>query len=215
MSAPLIGLTGAAGAGKDEVGKILARAGWRGLSFAAALRTEVSEAWAFPIAVLSDRIGKEKTTPQLTVDWCQSAYFRAWCEAMNIDMRAPRSPRWAMQTWGTWRRSQNPLHWINHVAVEISNCRHTRAGGVVITDVRMPNEANMLASRGGHLVRVHRPDLPALPPDTAGHESERHTELASAAEIHNDGTLEHLQAEVWRVVQQLAAQASSPARATP
>lgn len=202
MTAPLIGLTGRAGAGKDETGKVLARAGWRSLAFADALRIEVAEAWGIDIRLLGDRANKELPTPALRVHWCMSAKFRAWADVTHIDAQAPRSPRWIMQTWGSWRRSINPLHFVAYVDDWIRYQRD-RAPGLVVTDVRLPNEAAMLAARGGHLVRVHRPDLPAMAADTAGHESERPLALATAAQIHNDGDLEHLQAEVWRVVNEL------------
>lgn len=46
---PLLGLTGAAGAGKDAVGNILKASGWRGMAFADALRIEAAQAWALDI----------------------------------------------------------------------------------------------------------------------------------------------------------------------
>ena len=206
MSAPLlIGLTGAAGAGKDEVAKVLARAGWRGMAFADALRIEVAAAWAIDIRLFADRATKEATTPQLCVRWCQNASFMEWANHIGLALNQPRSPRWVMQAWGTWRRFQNPLYWVNYVEQWINYQRGNNKHGLVITDVRLANEAAMVRWRGGHLVRVHRSDLPPLPADTAAHESEQHVTLPADIDLHNDGDLQHLQSEVWRVVQQLHA----------
>ena len=202
---PLIGLTGAAGAGKDEAAKVLVRAGWRAMAFADALRIEVAAAWAIDIRLFADRVAKESTTPQLCVKWCQSSQFMAWANHIGLALNQPRSPRWVMQAWGTWRRTQTPLYWVNYVEQWVNYQRGVSTRGLVITDVRLANEAAMVRWRGGHLVRVHRPDLPALPDDTAAHESEQHNTLPADIDLHNDGDLQHLQTEVWRVVQQLAA----------
>lgn len=199
----LVGLTGAVGAGKDEAAKVLVRAGWRAMAFADALRIEVAEAWAIDIRLFADRAAKEKSTPQLCVKWCNNAMFMAWANHIGLALNQPRSPRWVMQAWGTWRRTQNPLYWVTHVEQWVNYQRGNNLHGLVITDVRLANEAAMVRWRGGHLVRVHRPDLPPLPDDTVAHESEQHNTLPADIDLHNDGDLQHLQAEVWRVVQRL------------
>lgn len=200
---PLIGLTGRPGAGKDEAAKVLVRAGWRSIAFADALRIEAAQAWGIDIRLFADRSAKEAPTPQLQVHWCNNVKFHAWAEHTGLDLKCPRSPRWVMQAWGTWRRSINPTHWVQYVQTWVRTHRVTGSHGLVVTDVRLPNEAAMLRSHGAHLVRVHRPDLPALPAETASHESELHHRLAVDDEMHNDGDLQHLQAEVWRVIASL------------
>ena len=204
MNAPLVGLTGAAGAGKDASAAMLVAAGWRGIAFADALRIEVAEAWAIDIRLFADRAAKEVPHPHLPLHYCGRPPFRAWAEATGLDMRAPRSPRFVMQAWGTWRRQINPLHWVQQVDAWVRYQRGRGAVGLVISDVRMPNEAAMVRGAGGCIVRVHRPDAPPLQADTATHESEQHRAIQADADIHNDGSLQHLQAEVWRVVPRLA-----------
>lgn len=199
----LIGLIGGVGTGKDEAAKVLVRAGWHAIAFADALRIEVAEAWAIDIRVFVDRTAKESNTPQLQINLCCNRAFTQWAEHVGLDMRCPRSPRWVMQAWGTWRRIVNPLHWVAHVENWVNYHHSIGHKGLVVTDVRLANEAEMVRWRGGHLVRVHRPGLPALPAETAAHESERHNTLPADMDLHNDGDLQHLQAEVWRVVQQL------------
>ena len=105
-----------------------------------------------------------------------------------------------MQAWGTWRRSGDKLYWVRIVADWIDMQRAMGHVHLVVSDVRLPNEAQMLRDHGGRLVRVHRPGLPALPADEAAHESERHEAIQADAEIHNDGDLHHLVDEVARVM---------------
>lgn len=204
MMPNLIGLTGAAGAGKDSAAAVLQRAGWRTLAFADSLRVECTEAWAIDMRLFADRNSKDKTTPQLKAGACQHADFLRWCAYLGISVYEPRSPRWVMQNWGTYRRSGDPMYWVTQVEHWIRYQRSTGNVRLAITDVRLPNEAAMLRSAGASIVRVHRPELPALDASTAGHESEQHHQLPVDAEIHNDGDLQHLAAEVARVLQQLA-----------
>ena len=204
MTAPLIGLTGHVGAGKDAAAAVLVRAGWRGIAFADALRIEVAEAWHIDIGLFANRHAKEQPALALSLQFCTRVGFLAWAQACGLDVVQPRSPRYVMQAWGTWRRAFNPLHWVQQVELWVRYQRGTGARGLVISDVRMPNEAAMLRAAGGHLVRVHRPCTSQLPPDTAGHESEGHITLQADADVHNDGDLQHLQSEVWRVLQHLS-----------
>ena len=200
----LIGLTGAVGAGKDSVAAVLLRAGWRGMAFADALRIEVAEAWGVDIRRFSERAGKERPTPETSAGRCMHAAFLRWAAYSGISLIEPRSPRWVLQTWGTFRRQADPAYWVTQVEHWITYQRGTGHPRLVITDVRLPIEADMLYRMHACLVRVHRPGLPDLPADTASHESEQHRALAVDADLHNDGTLEHLEAEVARVLQQLA-----------
>lgn len=199
----LIGLTGAAGAGKDSAAAVLQRAGWRGMAFADALRIEVSEAWGLDIRRFAERPGKDRAVPELAASYCMSKRFLTWAAYNGISLIEPRSPRWVMQTWGTFRRSGDSAYWVTQVEHWIRYQRSTGHPRMVITDVRLPNEAAMLRLAGGVLVRVHRPDLPALAADTAGHESEQHGNLRADANLHNDGDLQHLDAEVARVLHKL------------
>ena len=70
--------------------------------------------------------------------------------------------------------------------------------------MRFINEASLVRALGGHVVQVHRPDLPALDESTREHESE--TPIATRVAVHNDGDLEHLRAELARVIAELTGQ---------
>lgn len=201
----LIGLTGHAGAGKDSVAAVLCAGGWHSIAFADALRFEVAEVWRLDPGLLSDRRHKEQPTPALMAAAAENAAWLRWCAINGTSLIEPRSPRWVMQQWGSFRRQADPLHWVRQVEywVQYQRQKHGHRR-LVVTDVRLANEVAALRRLDGRIVRVHRPDLPALPPETAGHESELHTQIDADGDIHNDGPLQALSAEVWRVVLRLA-----------
>ena len=203
----LIGLTGAAGSGKASVGAVLGVAGWRVTAFADALRTEVAAAWGIDPRVLTVRAAKEVPTRSLAVGQAAHPEWVAWCQRQGWGLTEPRSPRWVLQQWGSWRRmTQGDGYWIGHVLVWLHHQWRTGAMpcSVVVTDVRYANEAAALRHQGGHIVQVHRPGLAPLPDDTASHESEGWRSIEAQAHIHNDGDLSSLSGEVVRAVSQLS-----------
>lgn len=202
----LIGLTGHAGAGKDSAAAVLCAAGYKSIAFADALRIEVAAAWGIDVGLMNDRRHKEHNTPQLAAGAGGNANWLRWVAVQGISLIQPRSPRWVLQQWGSFRRAADPLHWVHQVTYWVQYQRqHNGQLGLVVTDVRMPNEAEALRALGGHIVRVHRPGHNPLATDTAQHESERHVLLPADAEIHNDGALQDLGAEVWRALKALEA----------
>lgn len=200
----LIGLTGAVGAGKDTVAAMLCGGGYYSVALADALRIEVAAAWRIDPRQLTDRQTKEQPQARLAVGHCENAHWLHMCSLAGHNLMEPRSPRWVLQHWGSFRRAANADHWVQHVRVWIEQQRRHGIRDLVVTDVRYANEAAALRELGGHIVRVHRPDATPLTGDTARHESERHGEIPADADIHNTGTLADLSAEVWRVVLQLA-----------
>lgn len=220
MTAPgiLIGFTGRASAGKDTCAQLLAGHGFASISFADALRAEVAEAWRVDPRMLTDRDTKEWPIPALALDRCTDLRFvRAIVDAESgmsaSDFAAPRSPRWAMQRWGTeYRRAQDGRYWLDIVARWAGQHREQamqahRPALLCITDVRFPNEAGLVRAMGGHVVLVHRPGLPALTADTSQHPSE--APVLATLEVHNDGDIEHLRNELARVIATLTGQAQT------
>jgi hypothetical protein len=200
----IVGLVGRAGSGKDSVATALARFGFCSLAFADALRIEISQAWRMDQRMLTDRVLKERPLPALAIGMCTQPEFMRWALSQDLDLHQPRSARWLMQQWGTdFRRAQNPDYWVRVVEQLARRKIGTGWRRIVITDVRMTNEVDLVHRLGGALVRVHRPDLPPMPADTAGHDSEAHGGICTEGEIHNDGTLLELEHEVQRVLLQL------------
>lgn len=208
----LIGLTGHAGAGKDSAGQVLAAARWQTIAFADALRIEVASTWGIDVSLLHRRELKERPSSVLCVGNANSPNFIRWAAVQGISLIEPRSPRWVLQQWGTFRRDTDRLYWVRHVQGWLRQQLMRPPYCVAVTDVRYPNEAQALRDMGGLIVRVHRPGHMPLAADTAQHSSEQHAALQADADIHNTGGLDDLSAEVWRVVhalQQRVAQATN------
>lgn len=198
----LIGLTGRALAGKDTVACFLRYAGWEAIAFADALRIEVAEAFAIPIEMLTDRIGKDQSARCLAAGCCHRPDWLHFCASEEHSLIEPRSPRWVMQRWGTeFRRAADDRHWVRQVEAWVHAKRlHSPRTSLVITDVRMPNEAEMIRSLGGTIVRVHRPGAGLVEHDTAHHASEVHSQIVADLDLHNDGSLQHLGDQVRSLV---------------
>lgn len=200
----LIGLTGRPLAGKDTTAHILTASGFVATAFADALRAELAWAWGVDPRLFTDRETKEQPTDALAIQLCRDAGFLRLAAAQGWIASGPRSPRWAMQRWGTdYRRSQRPDYWAVRVEHWIHAQRLAGRRQLVITDVRFPDEAATLRRLGGWLVRVHRPGAAPMPAETAGHVSEAHSELHADVDIHNDGDLGHLAAEAVRALHAL------------
>jgi len=209
--APLIGLTGHAGSGKDSCAAALCAAGWASIAFADALRIEVASAFGIDIRELTQRTAKETPRRTLAAGGGQNANWLRFIAVNGFSLIEPRSPRWVLQRWGEFRRQTDPQHWVRPVVYWTSYQRQRGCPGLVVTDVRMPNEALALRGLAGTIVRVHRAEAAPLASDTATHECERHADLKADEDIQNNGTLAALSAEVWRVVSALAQQQGSPA----
>jgi hypothetical protein len=222
----LLGFTGRAGAGKDTCAQLLQAHGFASIAFGDALRAEVAEAWRIDLRMLTERATKEWPIEALAVGRCTSAAFvrAAWAaqhgtgdlesledaEAFAAWLAEPRSPRWVLQRWGTeYRRAEQLSYWVDIVARWVGRQREQalqahRPALLCVTDVRFPNEAGVVRALGGHVVGVHRPELPTMADDTADHPSEQ--ALPVSAEVHNDGDLDHLHAELARVIDTLRRQ---------
>ena len=120
----IIGLTGAAGSGKDSVADILvAERGFHRIAFADALYDEVSTAFNVSVEFLKNRETKEKRSPRLSLGHCMDGDFaRVVRETRHGGNRPighssiPYSPRQILQWWGTdYRRAQRESYWIDKV----------------------------------------------------------------------------------------------------
>lgn len=100
------------------------------------------------------------------------------------------SARHLLQTFGTdWARNQvSDDIWLRIAAHRIDYFL-THGYGVVVDDVRFPNEVDLIRRKGGVVIRVDRPGFAAV----GGHEAERSlTDLVPDAVIDNSGSLSAL-----------------------
>lgn len=158
----IIGLCGLASSGKSTAAAALEDIGFRRVSFADPLRRMLL---AFGVTV--DELA-DKEAP---------------CAAL-----CGRTVRYAMQTLGTeWGRELvGPDVWTRAWAREEA----VKWADVVADDVRFPNEADVIRSAGGIVVRIVRPGLIA-----GDHLSERQV-INADVEIINGSTIECLRNEV-------------------
>lgn len=144
----IIGITGSAGSGKDTIGDILVRnlPNWEKVSFAGHLKDVTALLFGFDRKMLAgetpeDREIREQPDPY-------------WSEKMGKDF----TPRFALQFFGT-NLLRNQLHqniWVDCLEKKILESDKN----IVITDVRFPNEIDMIKSIGGEIWRVERGELP-------------------------------------------------------
>ena len=191
----IIGVGGAIGSGKDTIARCLVME--RG----------------FAIHRCSDALKREVTT---TLSETMAAYARehfgsglverdgvdALVSRLLHDERTPVT-RALLQEWGTdLRRAEDADYWVRHLAQTLAD--RNMFESVVIPDVRFENEARLVRTLRGHLVRVHRPVNPLRP-------SSHVSELALARwgdwdhTFVNDGTIEDLEREVLQWVDGLSA----------
>lgn len=130
----LLGLHGPKRSGKDTAAHALWLAGYRKVAFADALRDEVFGRWPQAKSIKDD----EKDTPQ---EWLRG-----------------RSLRDLLIHVGMKRRESDPDYWVK-IAVRRIQALRDQGYRVVVTDVRMHNEANAILSLGGVIWRIRRPGL--------------------------------------------------------
>ena len=163
----LIGICGRAGAGKDTTAEILRENhGFATLAFADALREEIVHAFAVNPGIFS-RDQKGRAQDALAVQRCGDPDFILSMAQQKIDLEAPRSPRQIMQWWGTeFRRAQDPLYWVSRTALAIDAMVRAGRSRIALTDVRFPNEAQLVRRLLGVIWRIQR--------STADHASIQH-----------------------------------------
>lgn len=180
----VIGLCGAAGAGKDTAASLID--GYRTIAFADVLYQEVAQAFGVTVEWLKRREFKEMPSEILAINKCQAFGFWPW--AVN-NLSAPlyeSSPRQILQWWGDYRRAQDADYFVKAVHLEV--CAGMRKA--VITDVRFANEAALIRQLGGEIWQIVRPGVVA---GSTGHKSDTDgSEFAPDRVIVNDGSLEDL-----------------------
>jgi len=137
----LIGLTGVAGAGKDSVRSILEKHyDYDGLAFADPIRdmlTALLDSIGLSGEWLTDRELKEKDIPELGLS------YRKMAQALGTE----------------WGRQLKESLWLDIAAAKIAMYRQYDSPGVVISDVRFPNEAEWVKAQGGVVWKIIRPGV--------------------------------------------------------
>ncbi len=103
-----------------------------------------------------------------------------------VDPKFNVSPRKALQTMGTdWGRNMIVQDiWLKRAQIEINSNEH-----LVVSDVRFDNEARLIRSNGGIIVKIIRGDKPSV----RDHVSEEGiSEQFVDRTIYNDGTINQL-----------------------
>ena len=162
-----IGLTGKMASGKDTVFRIAAGISRRQIwrrAFGDSVKNEVAQACEVTI----DRINKSKGLYRPILQW-----------------------------WGTeFRRGlRGEDYWIRKMRTELEGLKDREKDGlVIVTDVRFPNEADLVKSLGGRVVRVVRTGDAGL---TAEHISETAMDgYPCDSSILNNGNLSDLEDKV-------------------
>lgn len=183
----LVGLAGNAGAGKDTVAGILREAyGFVRVALADPVRDMLYE--------LDPIIGPDLTLRALVDEV-------GWDAAERHRLHGPEVRR-LQQVFATevGRNMISPTLWTDLGAQHITELRET-GQPVVVTDVWFANEAEMVRSLGGWVVRVLRPGA-GLCGLAASHASER-LELTCDLTLPNDGDLTLLTARTVELAEHL------------
>lgn len=178
----LIGLMGQKRSGKDTVAlHLVGRHGFARVAFADRLKAAALDLNPYAGMV---------PTPGALAPWHPTRLrdvvdARGWEGAKEIP-----EVRRTLQRLGVAMRNVQHDVWV------AATMRDVYAAGddVVVTDVRFPNEAEMVRKMGGYLVRVDRPGLP----DDDGHVSEHAwRSIVPDFVVNNDGDLEDLRFAVY------------------
>lgn len=170
----LIGLTGPAYAGKDSVAEHLAKQA------------------GFSVESLADPIREGLKAMFALGEW----HYRPENKETVIGWIG-KSPRQLMQSLGTeWGRDLVSRDiWMKHLEIRTGNMLRLKESRVVISDIRMGNEAAMIHHLGGWLWRIVRPGQQTTP--HADHTTEQEQQrLVPDLTLVNDGTLADLQHRV-------------------
>lgn len=144
----IIGITGLASSGKSTIGNIIVENNddWEVLSFASHLKDVVSLLFSWDRALLEGDTTESREWREKPDDF--------WSKKLGKEF----TPRFAMQFFGT-NLLRNQFYediWVSSVEKKIID----GTKNVVITDVRFPNEIDMIKKMGGIIWRVERGVLP-------------------------------------------------------
>lgn len=188
-NAPVIGITGRAGAGKTTV------ANWLIVNH----KNVIKYSFAAPLKAMIYELLRRCTPAKWPVKAADYISNPAKKEE-PIPFLANQTPRRLMQTLGTeWgREALHPDFWVqlaqDKLERQLGHTFHSRADrtlAAVFDDVRFANEAAMIRSYGGCIVRIERPG-DAIAPNHTSEAMDFDVDLIIA----NDGDADALRAEI-------------------
>lgn len=192
----LIGLSGRAGAGKDEFLRALTGGVYLGTHWFAA---PTAERFAGPLkGMLRHLLKCAGVHPAIIERYIEGDLKETPCPELG-----GKTPRQAMQTLGTeWgRKLISPTIWVDTTRRHLQ--RSLAVGrNVAVSDVRFDNEVEVIRDLGGVVVRIVRPEADAR---ACEHESE--VLPAYDHVIVNDGTIPEYHQKVRALIVALAQRA--------
>ena len=144
----IIGICGFIGSGKDTVANYLVEEhNYQRDSFAGALKDAVASVFGWDRQLLEGATSEAREWREQVDTW--------WAERLNMP---ELTPRWVLQYWGTEVCRQG-----FHDDIWIASLEHRllqQDTDIVISDVRFPNEAEVIKKAGGKVWWVQRGSLP-------------------------------------------------------
>lgn len=208
----IIGIVGFIGSGKGTVGNhLVEKHQYSATSFAKTLKDATAAIFNWPRDLLEGDTPQSREWRETVDPWWSKKFGR------------PITPRWVLQYIGTdvMRMHFNSNIWIWSVEKQIVES----GKNIVITDVRFPNEIDLIHKLGGRIVWVRKSQLPewydlarAANDPMFLHAPEAHDEVTKLGvhpsewewvgcdvdyTIYNDGTLEQLYENVDQCLKEL------------
>lgn len=148
----IIGLSGIAGSGKDSAANIIIKnhENWVKISFAKAMKDAVAAMYGLPRELLEGDTDKSREWREQPVEF--------WSNKLGIENLTPRQ---ILQFFGTGlvRTHVDPSFWVYRTELEIEKLT-SEGKNILITDVRFPNEADMIKEHGGQIWHVFCGEVP-------------------------------------------------------
>ena len=182
----LIGLSGAARSGKDTAGKyLIEQYDFKRYAFADPLKRAASEMFGLPLEDFHDDDKKEVVNEF----WNFSPRQIAQLLGTECGRRVFRDDMWVKRAELAWLEHKEYIE--NYTGggwIEASGW-----GGMVVTDVRFPNEAEWIKEMGGITIHIVRPGATGNVGVGASHASELgYPDELKDITIYNNGTLKDL-----------------------